>query len=91
MKINFDKFQVQKWISQIVRAQKVDEKNGVICLAFFFPSWVLVLILPKLCRFCNFLLMSVKKSKAVIAIHVYASESSSSILPENGIGYYAMT
>ena len=29
--------------------------------------------------------------KALIAIYVYASESSRFILLENGIGYYAMT
>ena len=39
MKMNFDNFQLQKWISQKVRAQKVDEKNGVICLvSIFFPE-----------------------------------------------------
>ena len=32
-----------------------------------------------------------KKSKAIIALHVYASESSPFALLENGIGYYAMT
>ena len=32
-----------------------------------------------------------KKSKAVIAIYVYASESSRFALLENGSGYYAMT
>ena len=39
----FDNFEIQKWISQTVRAQKVDEKNGAICLVYFFPSWGLVL------------------------------------------------
>ena len=38
MKTNFDIFQIQKWISQTVRAQKVDEENGVICLVSFFPA-----------------------------------------------------
>ena len=32
-----------------------------------------------------------KKSKAVIAIYVYASESSCFALLENGVGSYAMT
>ena len=32
-----------------------------------------------------------KKSKALIAIYVYASESSRFVVLENGIGYYAMT
>ena len=33
MKMNLENFQKQKWVSQT--AEKVDEKNGVIC---FFPS-----------------------------------------------------
>ena len=51
MKMNFDNFQIQKWISQTVRAQQVDEKNGVIYLVPFFPSWVMVLRLPKIIYF----------------------------------------
>ena len=38
MKMNFEYFQIQKRIIQTVRAEKVDEKNGVICLVFMFPS-----------------------------------------------------
>ena len=51
IKMNFDNFQIQKWISQIVRAQKVDEKSGVICLVSFFPSWVMALKLHKIVPF----------------------------------------
>ena len=51
MKTNFDIFQMQKWISQTVRAQNVDEKNGVICLVSFFPSWIMALKLPKIVHF----------------------------------------
>ena len=36
MKINFDYFQTQNWMLQTVRVEKVDEKNGVICLVFMF-------------------------------------------------------
>ena len=32
MKINFEYFQIQKCMLQTVRAEKVYEKNGVICL-----------------------------------------------------------
>ena len=36
MKMNFDNFQIQKLISQILKAQKKkDEKDGVIFLVFF--------------------------------------------------------
>ena len=36
------------------------------------------------------LLISAKKFKAVMAIHVDASESSRFALLENGVGYYAI-
>ena len=38
MKINFDYFQIQKWMLQTVRAEKVDEEIRVICLVSIFPS-----------------------------------------------------
>ena len=38
MKMNFEYFPVQKGILQTVRLEKVDEKNGVICLVSMFPS-----------------------------------------------------
>ena len=37
MKMNVDYFQIQKWMSETIRAKKVDEKNGVICLVSMFP------------------------------------------------------
>ena len=44
MEMNFDLFQIQKWMLQIVTAEKVDEKNGAICLVSMFPSWVWVMV-----------------------------------------------
>ena len=41
--MNFDHFPIQKWMLQTVRAETVDEKNGVICQVLRFPSWVMVL------------------------------------------------
>ena len=38
MKINFEYFQIQKSVLQTVRSEKLDEKNGVICLVSMFPS-----------------------------------------------------
>ena len=43
MKMNFEYFQIQKWMLQTVRAEKLDENNGVIYLVSMFPSWVMVL------------------------------------------------
>ena len=54
-------------------------------------TWVMVPKLSKIVSFLQFLSDVRKKSKAVIAIHAYASESSPFALSENGIDYYAMT
>ena len=55
------------------------------------PSWVMVLKLSKIVSFLQIFADVSKKSKAVIAICVSASEISGFALLENGIGYYAMT
>ena len=39
---------------QTVRTEKVDEKNGIICLVSMFPSWVMVLKLSKKVHFSQF-------------------------------------
>ena len=38
IKMNFDYFQIQKSMLQTIRSEKVDEKNGVICLVSMFCS-----------------------------------------------------
>ena len=89
--MNFKYFQIQKWMLQIGRAEKVDEKNGVICVVFMFPSWVMILKLLKKVHFFNFVLTSAKIYNYVKAIYIYASETSRYALSENVIAYYAMT
>ena len=37
-KMNYDYFQIQKWMLQTVRVKKEDEKNRVICLVSMFLS-----------------------------------------------------
>ena len=91
MKMNFEYFQIQKWILQTVRSEKVDEQNGVICLVSMFPSWVMVLHLSKKVNFLQFYADLSKKSKSIKAIYIYASERSRYALSENGIVYCAMT
>ena len=54
-----------------------------------FPYRVMVLKLLKLSFLQIFSGVS-EKSAAVIAVYVFASESSCFVLLENGIGYYAM-
>ena len=75
----------------LVIAEKVDEKNGVICLVSVLPSWVMVLKLSKKVHFLQFCADICKKSKSIKAICIYASEKSGYTLSENGIIYYAMT
>ena len=53
-------FRIQKWMLQADRAEKVNEKNGVFCVVFMFPSWVMILKLLKKVHFLNFVLTSEK-------------------------------
>ena len=91
MKMNFDYFQIQKWMLQTVRTEKVDEKNGIIFLVFMFPSWIMVRKLSKKMHFLQLCADLSKKSKSIKAIYIYASKRSRYALSENGIVYYAMT
>ena len=81
MKMSFDYFQIQKWMLQTVRVEKVDEKNEAIYLVSMFPSWAMVLKLSE--KFFQFCADVSKKPKSIKAIYLYASESSHSTLLEN--------
>ena len=51
---------MQKWNIQRDRAQRVDEKNGVICLVIMFAPRVMVIKVSQMSHFLYFLLMPVK-------------------------------
>ena len=89
--MNFDYFQIQKWMLQTVRAEKVDEKNGLICLVSMFPSWVMVCKLSKKGHFLKFCADLSKTSKSVTAVYIYVSESSHYTLSENAIVYRGLS
>ena len=89
--MKFEYFQIQKWILQTVRSQKVDEKTGVICLVSMLPSWVMVLKLSKKGHFLQFCADLCKKSKSIKAIYIYVSKRPHYALWENGIVYCATT
>ena len=91
MKMNFDIFQIQKWMSQTVRAQKVNEKNGSICLVSFFPAWVIVLKLPKIMHFLQICADISKKSKCIEAIYLYSSEQPRHALSKNSMFYRGLS
>ena len=49
--MNFDGLEMQKWNIQTDRAQRVDEKNGIICPAIIFASGVMVIKMSKMAHF----------------------------------------
>ena len=61
---------------QTVSAEKVDEKNGVICLSFKFPSCVVDINLSEKVYFEQFTAELSKKPESVKAIYINVSESS---------------
>ena len=65
MKMNFEYFQIQKWMLQKIREEKSRWKNGVICLVCMFSSWVMVLKLSKNVHFLQFCADLSKKSNWV--------------------------
>ena len=89
--MNFDYFQIKKWMLQTVRAEKIDEKNGVICPVSMFPFWVMVCKLSKKMHFLQFCADLSKKWKFVEAIYIYASESSHYTLSENAMIYRGLS
>ena len=66
---------LKKWMLQTVRAEKVDEKIGDICLVSMFPSWVMVCKLSEKGHFLQYWADLSKRSKSVKAIYIYGSES----------------
>ena len=71
--------------------EKVNEKNGVICLVSMFSSWVIVLKLSKKVHLLQYCADFSKKTKPVKAIYIYASKRSRYALSENDIVNYAIT
>ena len=68
------------------RLEKIDKKNGVICLVSMFPFWVMVFKLSEKCICADLS----KKSKSIKAIYVYASERSRYALSEIDVANYTM-
>ena len=89
MKMNFDYFQIQKWMLYTVGKSRW--KNGVICLVSMFPSWVMTLKLSKKVYFMQFCADVSEKSKSVKAFAIYASKSSHYTLSENGMVYSGLS
>ena len=76
---------------QTVRAEKVDAKNGVICLVSKFSSWVMVLKFSKKVHFLQFCADLSQKPNSVKAIYKYAPERSYYSLSEKDMIYSSMS
>ena len=66
MGLKFKVFEMQKWNISTYRAQRVDEKNDVICLVMF-TSKVMVIRMSKMAHLMYFLLNTEKKTYPVWA------------------------
>ena len=55
--LDFRGLKIQKWNIPVEKAQRVDEKNSVICLVIFTPG-VMVIKMPKMTHFLYFLLIT---------------------------------
>ena len=90
-KMNFDYFQMQKWMLQAARAGKLDEQNWVICLVSMFPSWIMVLKLSKNVHFLQFCADISKKPKSVKATDIYAPGICYDAFSENDMVYRGLS
>ena len=79
LKMNFGNYQIEKWVSQTVSRWK----NWVICL--IFPSWVMVLNLPKIVYFLQICADLSKKPKYIKAIYFYLSGGPHHAFSKNSI------
>ena len=70
---------------QTVSTEKVDEKNGVICLSFKFYSCVMDVKLSKKVYLVQSTAELSKKLESVKATYIHVSESSHYTLSENGM------
>ena len=90
MKMNFDYFQIQKWMLQTECsnvAEKVDEKMGSFSYLSCFLPELLSLNGPKKMHFLQYIVDLSKNANYVKAIYVYASESSHYTPSQNGMVY----
>ena len=70
MELNFEYLEIQKRNILMDWAQRVDKKNGVICLAVIFTPTVTVIRKSQIAHFFVFLLMAAKKVVTVLAKHL---------------------
>ena len=60
MELNFEGLGIQKWNKLTDRAQRVDEKSGVVCLVNIIISKFMFIKMSKMAHFLYILLMTAK-------------------------------
>ena len=82
---------MQKWNIQTDRAQRVDEKNWVICLVIMFAPGVTAIKMSKIAPFLIFFADASKKSVTVWRKYLSASERSYLALSEDAMDCWILS
>ena len=88
MKMNFEIFQIQKWMLQ---SSKSRWKMESFCLVFFFLDWFMVFKVPKIVHLLQICAYLSKISKSIKAFYLYLSERHGHVLLENSIFYRGLS
>ena len=91
MKRNSEGLEMQKWNTPMDRAQKVDERNGFICLVFMFTLGDMMIKMPKMAHFFVFSADGSKKSVTNCSKYSSASGRFCLNLSENAIDYWILS
>ena len=73
------------------RTQRLEEKNGFICLVIMFALGIMVIKMSKMAHFLYFLPITAKKSVSVWAKYLNKSERSHLALSENAMDYWVLS
>ena len=84
MELNFEVFEMQKWNIPTDRAQRINEKNKVICIFIMFTSRVMVIKISKMTHSLYFCWLKQKISHS-LEKYLIASERSYLALLENAM------
>ena len=80
MELNFEGLELQKWTKPTDRAQREDQKNGVICLVTMFAPGVTVIKMSKMAHFLYFYGIPSLHYVPVCKRHIYMSKTTRSSL-----------
>ena len=82
--------EMQKWNIPTNKAQRVNEKNGVIYLAITFTPRVVVIEMLRMAHFLYFLLIAAKTQSQFWSKYLRASERSCLTILRNAMNYWIL-